>query len=206
MEGTLATSLAVLVVAVGALAIWMIVRLVNRPHNRESGGIGRWLLHSAANSFKSTRIRQIPRERKMLYCVGLTLIGVGLVLILSPFARLIASFGTIDNFEDPATFEVFRAFGGLILLIVGRFLWHVAANGWTGLGILLNSEWPKKVADLQNGMNVRTARDALWDVDAVRRIEVHLQSTEHQASTVCRKCHAANTKSSQFCNQCGSAL
>ena len=72
--------------------------------------------------------KQIPPERKALYYGGMALIGVGLLLFLSTFVTFMANFGNFDNFEDQAKSEGFRAFGGIVLMMIGGFLMMVGAR------------------------------------------------------------------------------
>ena len=178
MGNAVASSLAVFCTAVAAVLVWVAVRLVNRPYDNSRGDFVRWLLYNAARSMKGARDGQVAREGQMLYSSGLALMGVGLVLMFGTFATLIAGFSTIGSFEGNALVEVFRAFGGLLLVMIGRFLLHVAVNGWTGFGIIRYSAWAMKNGRRQMATSANKDQLAAWDLDAVRRIENELQASE----------------------------
>ena len=88
--------------------------------------------------------KQIPPERKALYYGGMALTGIGLLLFLSTFVTFMANFGNFDNFDAQARSEGFRAFGGMVLMMIGGFMMNVGAKGWAGSGIVLDPEKGRK--------------------------------------------------------------
>jgi hypothetical protein len=192
---------------VGATFIWVVVRWFSPRYNSGDGSpLGRWVLYNFARSFRGTRYQLVPPQQKPLYYVALALTGVGLVLVLSPFARLLANLGNEGHFEGTVGDEVFRGFGGLVLTIVGRFLMNLAARGWRNVGIVPEPESTRRklVASVHSGEGLVST--VPWDVEAVRKVEVDRQSSEASGDIHCRKCHAPNGRSAKFCDRCGAAL
>jgi len=174
MVEILSTGIAVLA---GAAAVWTIVRLINRRHDRNSGKLGRWLLHNAASAMKRPAMRPITGRRRLVYGMGLALTSVGLVLILSVFATLVAGFGTLGRYDGPGRSVVFRAFGGLILTIFGRFILYVAVHGLAGFRFVSKAELARIDAEQRQATilptAVHTTGHVTWDVAAVARFENH---------------------------------
>jgi hypothetical protein len=148
----------------------------------------------------------MPPARKPFYYAALALTGVGLVLAFSPFARLLANLGNDGHFEGNVAGEVVRGFGGLILMIIGRFLMNLAGKGWVSVGIVPEPEATQRklVASVQSGAGV--ASSVPWDVEAVRKVEVGRQSSAVATDVRCRKCHASNDRAANFCVRCGAVL
>jgi RNA polymerase subunit RPABC4/transcription elongation factor Spt4 len=150
--------------------------------------------------------RQIPPERKTLYYGGMALIGIGLLLFLSTFVTFMANFGNFDNFEGRAQSEGFRAFGGMLLMMIGGFLMNVGAKGWAGSGVVLDPEKARKDVEPWSRLGGGVVQDALSEVEVVKKIQDRLDSPEPQVKVRCQKCHALNDETAKFCNQCGSAI
>jgi hypothetical protein len=93
----------------------------------------RWII-KITRWFLDAPQKQIPPERKAMYYLGMALVGIGLLLFLSTFVTFLANFGNFDNFTGRARSEGFRAFSGVVLILIGGFLSNVGANGWAGLG------------------------------------------------------------------------
>ena len=84
--------------------------------------------------------RQIPPERKTLYYIGMGVSILGLWMFLSTFVTFLMHFGDFSNFHARVRSDGFRAFGGIILLIVGGIITNIAARGLAGSGVLLDPE------------------------------------------------------------------
>jgi hypothetical protein len=150
--------------------------------------------------------KQIPPERKALYYGGMALVGIGLLLFLSTFVTFMANFGNFDDFDARAKSEGFRAFGGMILTMIGLFMMNVGAKGWAGSGIVLDPEKGRKDIEPWSRMGGGIFQDALSEVEALKPGGGKLGSPEPQVKVRCQKCQALNDETAKFCNQCGSAI
>ena len=66
--------------------------------------------------------KQISEGRKTAYYVGTGLMIVGGLLFASTFVTFAMHFGDFTNFESEAKSNMFRAFGGMALLVVGGIM------------------------------------------------------------------------------------
>jgi hypothetical protein len=150
--------------------------------------------------------KQIPPERRALYYVGMALIGIGLLLFLSTFVTFLANFGNFDNFEGRAKSEGFRAFGGMVLMMIGGFMMNVGAKGWAGSGVVLDPERGRKDVEPWSRMGGGMVQDALSEVEVVKKIGDRLDAPAPHVKVRCQKCQTLNDETAKFCNQCGSAI
>lgn len=153
--------------------------------------------------------RQIPPERKALYYGGMAASIVGLLLFLSTFVTFAAHFGDFSNFESNAKSDMFRAIGGMALIMVGGAIMNVAARGFAGSGLMLDPEKARRDLEPWARMSGGLTNDALSEVEPVQRIVEHITSGEQLVEVVkvrCGKCRALNEESDRFCGQCGAAL
>ncbi len=150
--------------------------------------------------------RQIPSERKALYYAGMASAGLGLLLFLSTFVSFIANFGTFDNFEGQARSGGYRAFGGMVLMLVGSVLMKVAVKGWAGSGFLLDPEKARRDVEPWSRMGGGVVQDALSEVNVVKKLEDRLDAPGQQIKIRCQKCQSLNEEAAKFCNQCGAAI
>jgi hypothetical protein len=194
-------------VAAGAAFIGMVVRWFN-PRLRSADGnrVGRWVLHNFAHWSRSRPDGPLPPARKPLYYAALALTGLGLVLVLSPFAKLLANLGNEGHFEGSVEGEVFRGFGGLILTMVGRFLMGLAARGWKNVGFVPEpkSTNQKLVAAAHN--RDKPVQNLPWDVEAVRHAERDLPTSGATTAVRCLNCHALHARTATCCDRCGARL
>ena len=114
--------------------------------------------------------KQIPPERKALYYGGMVLIGIGLLLFLSVFVTFMANFGNFDNFEGRARSEGFRAFGGMILMMIGGFMMNVGSKGLAGSGVVLDPEEGRKDLEPWSRMGGGMIQDALSEVEVAKKL------------------------------------
>ena len=150
--------------------------------------------------------KQIPPERKALYYGGMALTGIGLLLFLSTFVTFMANFGNFDNFDAQARSEGFRAFGGMVLMMIGGFMMNVGAKGWAGSGIVLDPEKGRKDVEPWSRMGGGMVQDALSEVEVVKKIGDRLDAPDPQVKVRCQKCQSLNDETAKFCNQCGAAI
>jgi hypothetical protein len=150
--------------------------------------------------------KQIPPERKALYYGGMALLVTGLLLFLSTFITGAANFGNFDNFEGRVQSEMFRAIGGLVLMMGGGFMMNIGAKGWAGSGVVLDPKKAREDVEPWSRMAGGVAQDALSEIEVVKKIEDRLDAPPPQIRIRCKKCQALNEELSKFCNQCGSAI
>lgn len=148
--------------------------------------------------------KQIPPERRALYYGGMIMIGVGLLLFLSTFVTFQANFGNFENFEGRARSEMSRAFGGIILIMIGGFLMNIGAKGWSGSGVILDPEQARKDVEPWSRMGGGVVQDALSEMDVVKKIEDRLEAP--QIKIRCKNCQTLNDEKAKFCNQCGQII
>ena len=200
--------MAVAGIAAGAAFVWFVVRWLSpRPTTSDGNRIVRWTLYNFASSFRRTRLQPGSRSEKALYYCALLLTGVGLVLVLSPLARLLGNLGNYDHFEAPAGAEVYRGFGGLILTLVGRFVMNWAALGWRSVAFVSEPEATTKKLVAAANNSGGPVRNVTWDLEAVRQIESGLQeSSDVSARISCSTCRAMNDRAAKSCARCGAPL
>jgi hypothetical protein len=150
--------------------------------------------------------KQIPPERKALYYGGLGMTGLGLLLFLSTFVTSLANFDNFDDFKGRARSQGFRAFGGMVLMMLGGFATAVGARGWAGSGVVLDPEKARKDVEPWSRMGGGVVQDALSEVGVVKKIEDRLDSPDPKVKIRCQNCKALNDETARFCNQCGAAL
>ncbi len=149
---------------------------------------------------------EIPPGRKGLYYAGMVVSGIGALLFLSTFVSFMANFGNFEHFEDRARSEGFRAFGGMILIIIGSFLMGVGAKGWAGSGVVLNPDQARKDVEPWSRMAGGVVQDALSEVEVVKNLGSRQGTPEPRIKVRCRKCQTLNDETAKFCNQCGAAI
>jgi hypothetical protein len=105
--------------------------------------------------------REISPERKSLYTVGMVLTGIGILLFLSTFVTFLWHFGDFTNFAARARSDGFRAFGGILLIIVGGVLRNLAARGPAGAGLRLDPDQARKDLEPWSRLHGGLTKDAL---------------------------------------------
>ena len=73
--------------------------------------------------------RQISEGRKAAYYVGMVLTILGALSFGSVFVTAALNFGNFTNFEADARSSMLRAFGGMVLMIVGTIIRMIGARG-----------------------------------------------------------------------------
>jgi RNA polymerase subunit RPABC4/transcription elongation factor Spt4 len=150
--------------------------------------------------------RQFSDSRKLLYYAALALSVIGLLLFLSTFVTFIANFGNFDHFEARARSIGFRAFGGIILLMLGGVLGRIASRGWAGSGVILDPEKARSDVEPWSRMAGAIINDAISEAGASPGSRPAAEPREPQVKIRCQKCQALNDEGAQFCNQCGAAI
>lgn len=149
--------------------------------------------------------RQLSQNRKQLYYAGMLLSVIGILLFLSTFVTFLANFGNFDNFEARARSDGFRAFGGMVLIIVGGSLARVAVRGLAGSGVVLDPERARQDVEPWSRMAGGVVRDALSETGLVQEKE-EPGAGEPLVKVRCQKCNGLNDEDAKFCKQCGAAI
>lgn len=155
--------------------------------------------------------RHISPERKLLYYGGMGCIGVGFLLFLSTFVSHLANFGDFTDFENRTRSMGFRAFGGMLLMMIGGGMMTVGRAGLAGAGVVLDPQKARKDLEPWNRAAGGMASDALDEVDLAKKLARKLDEPAAAAAgpvvkVRCRGCAALNDEHAKFCNQCGAAM
>ena len=84
--------------------------------------------------------RKISDERKAAYYIGAGLTVLGILLFVSVFITGAMNFGDFSNFESDAKSSMFRAIGGMALMVIGSVVRGIGARGLPGSGVILDPE------------------------------------------------------------------
>jgi len=143
----------------------------------------------------------ISGERKAAYYLGAGLMILGAVLFLSTFVTFATHFGDFSNFESNAKSEMFRAFAGMALVVVGRMIRGIGARGLAGSGVILDPDKARQELEPYSRMVGGMAKDALEEADVV------LGGRPQRVVMIkCPSCGKLNEEDSKFCQECGKAL
>ena len=69
-------------------------------------------------------------------------------MFLSTFVSAAMNFGNFDNFDGQVRSQMFRAIGGMVLIVIGQIVRGIGARGLAGSGVVLDPE--KAREDLQS--------------------------------------------------------
>lgn len=144
----------------------------------------------------------ISDERKTAYYVGMGLIVIGFLMFFSVFITAAMNFGDFGNFESNARSSMFRAFGGMALIIVGGVIRGVGAQGLAGSGVLLDPEKARSELEPYSRMAGGMMKDALDEAD----INLGKEEPVRIIMVKCRECGKLNEEDSKFCQECGKQL
>lgn len=145
--------------------------------------------------------REISSERKAAYYLGAVVMAIGILLFFSVFITAAMNFGDFTNFEANARSSMFRAFGGMALLVIGAVIRGIGARGLAGSGLVLNPQQAREELEPYSRMAGGMVKDALNEAD------ISIGNTPERVVMV--KCHACgnlNEENAKFCNQCGQKL
>ncbi len=153
----------------------------------------------------------VPPHRKTLYYVGNGLTAFGFLLFLSTFVTAAINFGDFTDFAGRARSSMFRAVGGMVLIVVGQGLALVGRFGAAGSGLLLDPRRARQDVEPWSRMAGGMADDALSEVKTVKPLIDRLAAPPPAAvppavKVRCRQCQALNDETAKFCNQCGAAV
>ncbi len=145
--------------------------------------------------------KQISNGRKTAYYVGIGLMILGGLLFASTFITFILNFGSFDNFEARAISGMLRAFGGMVLLVIGGILRGIGALGVAGSGVKLDPQQAKEELEPYARMAGGIIKDALDES------EIKLGGTSEKIIMIkCTACGQLNEEDSKFCQECGTRL
>ncbi len=146
--------------------------------------------------------KQISEGRKTAYYLGMGLMILGGVLFASTFVTFAINFGDFSNFESNAKSGMFRAFGGMALLVVGGIIRGIGARGVAGSGVVLDPEQARSELEPYSRMAGGMVKDALDEAD----IGFGTGKPERVIMVKCRECDRLNEEDSKFCQECGKEI
>ena len=146
--------------------------------------------------------RNVSDERKAAYYIGMVLVAIGFLLFLSTFATFAMNFGDFTSFEANAKSSMFRAFGGMALIVVGGIIRGIGARGLAGSGVVLDPQQAREDLEPYSRMAGGIVKDALDEAD----IDLGGGGSEKVVMVKCRACGKLNEEDSKFCQECGQAL
>lgn len=147
--------------------------------------------------------KKISGERKTAYYVGMTVMVVGGLMFLSVFITAAINFGDFNNFESDARSSLFRAIGGMVLIIVGGIIRGVGAAGLAGSGVVLDPEQARSELEPYSRMAGGMLKDAI-DESGIKTGRT--AEPEKIIMIKCRACGKLNEEDSKFCQECGQEL
>lgn len=146
---------------------------------------------------------KISTERKTLYYVGNAIAIFGVLLFFSVFITGAMNFGNFDNFQGQAQSEMFRAIGGMALMVIGKVVAQIGAQGFAGSGVVLNPKQAREDLKPYSKMSGGMFKDAL-DESGVP--EMMSGNREQKIMIRCRDCQKLNEEDSKFCQECGQPI
>jgi hypothetical protein len=146
--------------------------------------------------------KQISEGRKTAYYLGMGLMILGGVLFASTFVTFAINFGDFSNFESNAKSGMFRAFGGMALLVVGGIIRGIGARGVAGSGVILDPEQARSELEPYSRMAGGMLKDALDEAD----VGLGTGKPERVIMVKCRECGKLNEEDSKFCQECGKEI
>lgn len=145
--------------------------------------------------------KQISEERKNIFYVGSALTVIGVLLFASVFVTTAMNFGDFSNFDSDAKSSMFRAFGGMALIVIGGIVRGIGARGLAGSGVVLDPRKAREDLEPYSRMAGGMVKDALD--------EAHVsfgQQSEKVIMIKCRECGKLNEEDSKFCQECGQKM
>jgi len=120
-------------------------------------------------------------------------------MFISVFITGAMNFGNFNNFHSQARSSMFRAIGGMILLITGGMIRGIGARGLAGSGIVLDPEQARDELEPYSRMAGGMVKDALDEAD----VNLGSGKPEKVIMIRCRACGKLNEEDSIFCQECG---
>jgi len=164
---------------------------------------------------------QISPERKALYYIGMVMIGIGLILFMSPacsdHSLPSGPAPGEPDFWKKAT-EGHQAFGermnddrnraiaGFVVIAIGAILMNFGRSGAAGAGLILDPERARKDLEPWNRMKGGMVNDALSEVEIAQQLKENLSAPKTEVKVRCRHCRELNDEDAKFCSQCGQSV
>lgn len=142
--------------------------------------------------------QQIPAARKVAYYAGMLLTVGGLLLFGSVFVTFATS-GHAAGVDGSSMMG--RAFGGIVVILIGGVLRTVGARGLAGAGVVLDPNRARRDLEPYSRMGGGMLKDALDEAD----VDLGGRS-ERVVMVKCRACGKLNEEDSKFCQECGQAI
>jgi len=153
--------------------------------------------------------REISQGRKTTYYLGMIIMVIGVLMFLSTFVTFAMHFGDFSNFEDNARSNMFRAFGGMGLIILGGIIMGIGRRGLAGSGAVLDPKQAREDLEPYSRMAGGMIKDAL-DESGISLGSAQKPSPEKIIEKVimikCPACGKLNEEDSKFCQECGTRL
>lgn len=146
---------------------------------------------------------KISPERKTAFYLGTALMAIGLLLVLSTFFSFANHLGDgfRTDFESRSRSVIFRAVGGMALMVLGGFIRGIGARGLAGSGVVLDPEQAEKDLEPFSRMAGGMVQDVLEEAD----IDLG-GGSEKVVMIKCQNCGKLNEEDSRFCQECGKEL
>ncbi|HUR52843.1 MAG TPA: hypothetical protein VMZ71_01845 [Gemmataceae bacterium] len=101
---------------------------------------------------------------------------------------------------------MFRALGGMGLIVLGGFLTRIGAVGLAGSGVVLDPQKARKDVEPWSRAVGGIMNDAVSEIDAVKNAQKPAEPPPPVVKVRCRRCQALNDETAQYCNQCAASL
>jgi hypothetical protein len=113
------------------------------------------------------------------------------------------NFGNFENFEGQVRSSMFRAIGGMVLIVVGQIISNIGARGLAGSGAILDPKRAREDLSPYSKMAGGMLSDALDEAN----LSEHLGNRGERVVMIkCASCGKLNEEDSKFCQECGSRL
>ncbi len=145
--------------------------------------------------------RQVSEGRKVAFYLGTIIMIIGLLMFLSVFITGAMHFGDFSNFSANARSSMFRALGGMVLIVIGNIIRMIGSMGLAGSGVILDPEKAKEELEPYSRMAGGMTKDFLEEAD----IKIG-GKTEKVIMLKCQECGKLNEHDSKFCQECGKQL
>ncbi|UDQ97246.1 hypothetical protein AAEX28_09395 [Lentisphaerota bacterium WC36G] len=159
--------------------------------------------------------KEISKERKITYYIGMGLIVIGFLLFISNFVTFIMNFGNFSSTGFSSIVGGFaRAFIGMIMMIAGGITMAIGSQGLAGSGVILDPKRARRdrapFSKMYGGMVKDGLDGAGININNIAE-KIGGNSTKQTATTEiikikCRACSALNNEKDNFCSSCGQKL
>ena len=145
--------------------------------------------------------QRISEGRKTAYHAGIVLTVIGGLMFASVFVTAALHFGDFTDFEARGRSSMFRAFGGVALMVAGGALCGMGARGLAGSGVVLDPEQARQDLEPYSRMAGGMLKDAADEAG----LQLGRQP-ERVVMLKCSSCGKLNDEDAKFCQECGKPL